>query len=233
MYHQLVRGHKRPSGELLDRFRGIWPSTLSDTMGRQGAMGPEIRPLWEGAEILGSAVTVLCFPGDNLTVHKALQTLQENDVLVIDVADAQNTSIMGHNMSLKARNQGAVGMVTNGTVRDVRLLREDAFPIFCAGVCPRSPQKHTFGAINVPIQVGGLTVKPGDIVSADVDGVVVVPLEIAERVAQAGAERMEMEHQQAEDIRSGKEPLEILFGASWVDDRLAESELYEEVDAKA
>lgn len=231
MYHRLVRGPDRPSRELLERFQGVWTSTLSDTMGRHGGMGPEIRPLWEGAEIIGSAVTVLCFPGDNLTVHKALQTLQEGDVLVIDAGRADNTSIMGHNMSLKARNQGAVGMVTNGTVRDVRLLREDAFPIFCAGICPRSPQKNTFGAVNAPIQVGGVTVKPGDIVCADEDGVAVVPLEIAERVATEGVERMQMEHQQAEDIRSGKEPLEILWGASWVDERLSESELYEEVDA--
>jgi 4-hydroxy-4-methyl-2-oxoglutarate aldolase len=183
-------------------------------------MGPEIRPLYDGARIVGPALTVLCFPGDNITTHKALQLAQPGDVLVIDDGGGRNTAAVGHNMSLRARSQGVVGVVTNGSVRDVALLRRDKFPVFCAGVCPRSPQKNTPGSINVPVQVGGLVVQPGDIVVADDDGVAVVPLSDAEEIARRAGERMKMERQQAEDIKAGRLPLEILFGPTWVDDTL-------------
>ena len=122
--------------------------------------------------------------------------------------------------SLLARRQGVVGVVTNGSIRDLALLRRDLFPVFCSGVCPRSPQKNTPGAVNLPVQVGGLVVQPGDIVVADEDGVAVVPLQMAEDVARAAEDRMKMERQQAEDIKAGRLPLDILFGPGWVDDVL-------------
>jgi 4-hydroxy-4-methyl-2-oxoglutarate aldolase len=100
------------------------------------------------------------------------------------------------------------------------LLRGDRFPIFCSGICPCSPQKNTPGSVNVPVQVGGLVINPGDIVVGDDDGVAVVPAGIAAEVARRAEDRMNMEHQQAEDIRNGKLPLEILFGPTWVDDVL-------------
>ncbi len=220
MYGRIVRGVHRPASELIDRFRDVWAATLCDCMGRHGVMGPEIRPIYEGARLVGTALTVLCFPGDNITTHKALQLAQPGDVLVIDDGGNRNTAAFGHNMSLRARRQGVVGVVTNGTIRDLALLRRDLFPVFCSGVCPRSPQKNTPGAVNLPVQVGGLVVQPGDIVVADEDGVAVVPLQMAEDIARAADDRMKMERQQAEDIQAGRLPLEILFGPSWVDDVL-------------
>ncbi len=220
MYGHVVRGIPRPAPELVDRFREVWASTLCDCMGRHGGMGPEIRPIYEGARVLGTALTVLCFPGDNITTHKALQLARPGDVLVIDDGGSRNTAAFGHNMSLRARAQGVVGVVTNGSIRDLALLRRDQFPVFCSGVCPCSPQKNTPGAINVPVQVGGLVVQPGDIVVADEDGVAVVPLSGAEEIARKAGERMEMERQQADDIKAGRLPLEILFGPTWVDDTL-------------
>lgn len=223
MYGVLIQGYARPSEALLEKFRSALTSTVSDALGRQGAMGPEIRPLFPNLELLGVALTVQCFPGDNLTVHKALQTVRPHDVLVIDAGGAPNVAIMGHNMSLRAKGAAAAGVVTNGSMRDTRLLRQEAFPVYCSGTCPRSPQKNTPGAINVPVQVGGIVVHPGDIVIGDEDGVTVVPLASAEMIANAVAERAQMEAQQADDIRSGKEPLEILFGNGWVDERLPAS----------
>ena len=102
-------------------------------------------------------------------------------------------------------------------MRDIRLLREERFPAFCRGVCARSAQKHTPGSINVPVHVGGLVVNPGDIVIGDDDGVAVVPLSIAEDVLAKARARMQMEYQQAQDIKDGKKPLEIVFGDNWVD----------------
>lgn len=220
MYGQVNYNIQRPPSELIQRFRDIWTSTLCDVMGRHGAMGTEIRPIFDGMRLAGTALTVLSFPSDNITTHKALQLAQPGDVLVIDDGGGRNTAAFGHNMSLRARKGGIIGVVTNGAIRDLRLLREDRFPIFCTGVCPRSPQKNTPGSVNVSIQVGGVVVSPGDIVVADDDGVAVVPAAVAAEVASKAEDRMKMEYQQAEDIRAGKLPLEILHGASWVDDIL-------------
>lgn len=220
MYTHVVHNVNRPAVELVERFRNIWASTLCDAMGRHGVTGPEIRPIFEDIHLVGTALTVLCFPGDNITTHKALQLAQPGDVLVVDDGGAHNTSVFGHNMSLRARKKGVVGLVTNGAVRDLRLLREDRFPIFCSGVCPRSPQKNTPGAVNIPVQVGGVVVQPGDIVVGDDDGVAVVPLAIVDEIIGKAEERMEMERRQADAIKAGDVPLEILYGPTWVDDIL-------------
>ncbi len=220
MYGQINHTFARPAPELVARFRGIWTSTLGDTMGRHGIMMPEIRPIADGLRFVGVAFTVLNYPNDNITTHKALTMLSPGDVLVIDEGRENNTGSFGHNMSLQARNRGAAGLVSNGCVRDVRLLREERFAAFCRGVCARSAQKCTPGSVNVPVQVGGLVVSPGDIVVADDDGVAVVPLAVAAEVADKAHARMDMEFQQAKDIKEGKKPLEIIFGDNWVDTAL-------------
>ena len=216
IHHQITR----PSPELLQQLEGIWTSTIADTMGRHGVMMPEIRPIFEPIRMVGVAFTVLNYPNDNITTHKALTRLQPGDVLVIDEGRENNTGSFGHNMSLQARNRGIAGLVTNGCLRDIRLLRAEKFVAFCRGICPRSAQKHTPGSINVPVQVGGLVINPGDIVIGDDDGVAVIPLAVAEEVIKTARQRMDMEHQQAADIRQGKKPLEIIFGDNWVDAQL-------------
>jgi 4-hydroxy-4-methyl-2-oxoglutarate aldolase len=221
MYGVINHRFPRPSESLVAQFAGIWTSTLADTMGRHGVMLPDIRPIFEGIRLLGTAFTVLNYPNDNITTHKALTMLQPGDVLVIDEGHQNTTGAFGHNMSLQARNRGAAGFVSNGCMRDIRLLRKERFAAFCRGISPRSAQKNTPGSINVPVQVGGLVVSPGDIVIGDDDGVAVVPLAAAEEVLAKARARMEMEHQQARDIREGKKPLEILYGDSWVDQALA------------
>lgn len=220
MYGEIHYDVPRPSAELLKKFEGVWAAVCCDAMGRHGVMGREIRPIYGDIRIVGPALTVLAFPSDNVTTHKALQLVRPGDVIVIDDGGAHDVAAFGHNMSLSARARGAIGVVTNGSIRDLNLLRRDHFPIFCSGVTPRSPQKNTPGSVNVPVHVAGVVVKPGDIVVGDDDGVAVVPLEIAADIAEKVGKRMEMEAQQAEDIKHGKRPLEILFGATWVDDTL-------------
>lgn len=216
--YQIINHHfPRPPDAVVQGFAGIWTSTLADAMGRHGVMLPQIRPIFDNIRFVGVAFTVLNYPNDNITTHKALTMLSPGDVLVVDEGRENNTGSFGHNMSLQARNRGAAGFVSNGCMRDIRLLREEKFPAFCRGVCARSAQKNTPGSINVPVQVGGLVVSPGDIVIGDDDGVAVVPLSIAEEVLARARSRMDMEHQQAADIREGKKPLEILYGDSWVD----------------
>jgi len=220
MYGHIHHHFPRAPQELLAQLEGVWTSTIADTMGRHGVMMPEIRPIFEPIRVVGVAFTVLNYPNDNITTHKALTMVQPGDVLVIDEGRENNTGSFGHNMSLQARNRGVAGLVSNGCMRDIRLLREEKFPAFCRGVCPRSAQKNTPGSINVPVQVGGLVISPGDIVVGDDDGVAVIPLAVAEEVIKRARQRMDMEYQQARDIREGRKPLEIIFGDNWVDTAL-------------
>jgi len=220
MYGHIHHHFPRAPQELLAQLEGVWTSTIADTMGRHGVMMPEIRPIFEPIRVVGVAFTVLNYPNDNITTHKALTMLQPGDVLVIDEGRENNTGSFGHNMSLQARNRGIAGFVSNGCMRDIRLLREEKFPAFCRGVCPRSAQKNTPGSINVPVHVGGLVISPGDIVVGDDDGVAVIPLAVAEEVIKRARQRMDMEYQQARDIREGRKPLEIIFGDNWVDTAL-------------
>jgi 4-hydroxy-4-methyl-2-oxoglutarate aldolase len=220
MYLQIVANPRRPSPELVERFRGIWTSTVSDAMGRHGVMAGTIRPLFQPIQLLGVALTVLNYPSDNITTHRALPLARPGDVLVVDDGTGSDVGAFGHNMSLAARARGVVGLVTSGCIRDSRLLREEGFPIFSHGVNPRSAQKNTPGSINIPVQVGGVVVRPGDIVIGDDDGVVVVPLAVAEEIAQVATARQAMERRQAQEIREGRQALEILYGADWASEAL-------------
>src|SRR6186713_940786 len=107
MYGHINYNFRRPPKALVEGFAGIWTSTIGDTMGRHGVMMPEIRPIFEPIRMVGVAFTVLNYPNDNITTHKALTMLQPGDVLVIDEGRENNTGSFGHNMSLQARNRGA------------------------------------------------------------------------------------------------------------------------------
>lgn len=220
MYKKIIERRDRRHLSLLPGFNGIWTSTLADTMGRHGVMAGDIRPLVADVPLVGIALTVLNYPDDNITTHRALQLVQPGDVLVIDAGPGSMTGSFGHNMSLEARKRGAVGVVSSGFVRDLRLLRADGFPVFARGGCPRSAQKNTPGSINVPISVGGVVVQPGDVIVGDDDGIAVVPVGDAAEILAQAKQRMQMEHQQALDIRAGKRPLEIVHGEDWLAESL-------------
>ncbi len=188
MYGHIYHEFQRAQPGLIDRFKGVPTSTLSDAMGRHGAMKADIRPIFENIALVGSAFTVLCFPGDNIMTHKAVQMMQPGDVLVIDAGDS-DSGCFGHRSALQVRGRGGAGVVASGTVRDVALLRRDRFPVFSRGVSPRAPQKNTPGSINVPVEVGGVVVSPGDIVVGDDDGITVVPRLLAEQVLARALQR--------------------------------------------
>lgn len=220
MYRQ-VRSAQRPvDNSIIERLAAIEAATLSDVLGRHGAMAARMRPLADGYRLAGSALTVQCPAGDNLMVHKALQLAQPGDVLVIDTGRSYDATVMGRNMSLYAQTKGVRGLVVDGTVRDSAALKAMQFPVFCCGVVPRSAVKHGLGSVNVPITCGDVVVHPGDVVVGDDDGVVVVPHRLAEEVADLAEDRSVMEERQARDVQQEDLPLEILYGRDWVDERL-------------
>ena len=220
MYKSVRRVRERVSPELRDRLGRIDTATLSDAMGRHGAMSHRMRPLDISHRLVGTAVTVHCPAGDNLMVHKALQLGGPGDVLVIDTGGTYDATVFGRNMALFAHRVGFVGAVIDGSIRDRSGILAIPFPVFCVGIVPRSAVKRSMGSVNVPIQCAGVVVEPGDVVVGDENGVVVVPRQIAAEVADAAEERLRMEEQQANDVQADDLPLEILYGATWVDERL-------------
>ena len=211
MYGHIYHGIERPAPELLRRFEGVSTSTLSDAMGRHGAMRSYIRPLYHDIRMVGSAFTVLCFPGDNIMTHKALQMVGPGDVLVIDDGD-HDTGCFGHRSAVQARSRGCVGLVASGSIRDSAQLRRERFPVFCRGASPRAPQKSTPGSINVPVHVGGIVINPGDIVVGDDDGVVAVPLAMAEQVLAKALQRDRLEAEAMARGNTAELPLDPAHG---------------------
>lgn len=188
MYGHIYYNVERSDPALVKGFDALPSATVSDAMGRHGAMSGDIRPVFDGIRIVGNALTVLCFPGDNLMIHKAMQMVSPGDVLVVDDG-GHDTGCFGHKSACAVKARGGVGSIVSGSVRDVAQMRRDRLPVFARSITPRAPQKNTPGSINVPVQVGGIVVCPGDIIVADDDGIVVVPRADAARVLESARNR--------------------------------------------
>ncbi|HUD37035.1 MAG TPA: 4-carboxy-4-hydroxy-2-oxoadipate aldolase/oxaloacetate decarboxylase [Streptosporangiaceae bacterium] len=168
-------------------------ATVHEAAGRTGLLGADLRPLWPGAAIAGTAVTVLCPPGDNLMVHAAIEQAGPGDVIVITTTSPSTDGFVGELITTALAARKVAGLVTTTGVRDVAAITSTRFPVWSRAVSAQGTVKATAGAVNVPISIAGTIVMPGDAVIADDDGVVVVPrLGVAE-VAEQGRRREERE----------------------------------------
>jgi len=150
-------------------------ATVHEALGRVGYLGPEFRPAWPGARIGGTAVTVLCWPGDNLMIHVAVEQCRPGDILVVATNSPCTDGLFGELFATALAHRGVRGAVLACGVRDVADLHEMRFPVWSRSVSAQGTVKATAGAVNVPVVLGGQTVHPGDVVVADDDGVAVVP----------------------------------------------------------
>lgn len=167
-------------------------AAVHEAIGRTGYLGPEYRPAWPGARISGNAVTALCWAGDNLMIHVAVEQCRPGDVLVVATSSPCVDGLFGELLATSLAQRGVLGAVLATGVRDVASLREMGFPVWSRAVSAQGTVKVTPGAVNVPIVLGGHVIRPGDVVVADDDGVVRVPSEQAadaERVSRARAEK--------------------------------------------
>lgn len=151
------------------------------------ALGSELMPLFDGAKLAGPAKTAKAPPGQNAAIHRAVHTASAGDVLVVDCDGDRNFGPFGDILATCCRNQGVVGLVIDSTVRDTADLRKMQFPVFCRGANPAATAKTDPGQIDIEVTCAGVRVRPGDLVIGDDDGVVVIPLEIAEEVAERAA----------------------------------------------
>jgi 4-hydroxy-4-methyl-2-oxoglutarate aldolase len=172
-------------------------------------MLPHMRPLWRGARVAGSAVTVLCHPGDNWMVHVAVEMLKPGDMMVVACSSENTDGAFGELLATSLKARGAKGIVLDLGCRDAAEITELRFPVWSRAISAKGTVKSTLGSVNVPVVCAGIHVKPGDVVVADDDGVVVVDRRRAGEIARQGDEREKKEAGTRARLQKGELGLDI------------------------
>jgi regulator of RNase E activity RraA len=210
MTPDILRDFERVSPQLVRQAAEFQAAILADVAGRRGALHGRIAPLRPRMKLCGPALTVDVRPGDNLMIHAAMALAKPGDVLVIDGKGDRTAALMGTIMMTACQQLGLAGVVIDGAARDSLEIDEMDFPVFAVGCNPNGPTKNVPGRIGHPVSCGGVTVRSGDLVLGDADGVVVVERERVESLLPLARRKVEDEAARIAQIRKGN------TSASWL-----------------
>ena len=199
----MVRSVPRVAADIVSELGAAGVATVHEA-GGTALLDPGIRPIQEGARIAGSAVTVSCAPGDNIMVHAAVEVIEPGDVLVVATTSPSNHGMFGELLATSVMTRGCVGVVVDAGVRDVSDLRRMGLPVWSRAIHAAGTVKASPGSVNVPVECGGATVSPGDVMVADDDGVAVVERSRAAEVVEAVRRRLEREEEVRARLAAGE-----------------------------